>query len=179
MYNCKDRMIFRHEPICFNGKPIINNCKWNFKLIADNLMQNTESLITLEYNEETEKDFVPLFSLNLYTKVPYNQHNIAGIPREEIFIEGKDVQIESPTLMTFVYIPSKYLYDEKLHLFKNILSAYEASEYHSKKADEYMNNYNKLKDKYSELTGMTYEEIDEKVKSTNCKNNKDTEDNEN
>jgi hypothetical protein len=72
MYNCKDRMIFRHEPICFNGKPIINNCKWNFKLIADNLMQNTESLITLEYNEETEKDFVPLFSLNLYTKVPYN-----------------------------------------------------------------------------------------------------------
>ena len=48
-----------------------------------------------------------------------------------------------------------------------------------KKADEYMNNYNKLKDKYSELTGMTYEEIDEKVKSINCKNNKDTEDNEN
>ena len=38
---------------------------------------------------------------------------------------------------------------------------------------------NKLKDKYSELTGMTYEEIDEKVKSTNCKNNKDAEDNEN
>lgn len=179
MYNCKDRMIFRHEPICFNGKPIINNCKWNFKLIADNLMQNTESLITLEYNEETEKDFTPLFSLNLYTKVLYNQHNIAGIPREEIFIEGKDVQIESPTLVTFAYIPSKYLYDEKLHLFKNILSAYEASEYHSKKADEYMNNYNKLKDKYSELTGMTYEEIDEKVKSTNCKNNKDAEDNEN
>lgn len=179
MYNCKDRMIFRHEPICFNGKPIINNCKWNFKLIADNLMQNTESLITLEYNEETEKDFTPLFSLNLYTKVPYNQSNIAGILREEIFIEGKDVQIESPTLMAFAYIPSKYLYDEKLRLFKNILSAYESSRYHSKKGDEYMNNYNKLKDKYSELTGMTCEEIDEKVKSINCKNNKDAEDNEN
>ena len=43
MYNCKDRMIFRHEPICFNGKPIINNCKWNFKLIADNLMQYRKS----------------------------------------------------------------------------------------------------------------------------------------
>lgn len=179
MYNYKDRMIFRHEPICFNGKPIINNCKWNFKLITGNLMQSTESLITLEYNEETEKDFVPLFSLNLYTKVPYNQSNIAGIPREEIFIEGKDVQIESPTLMTFVYIPSKYLYDEKLRLFKNILGAYEASKYHSKKANEYMDNYNKLKDKYSELTGMTYEEIDEKVKSINCKNNKDVENNEN
>lgn len=173
MYNCKDRMIFKHEPICFNGKPIINNCKWNFKLIADNLMQNTESPITLEYNEETKKDFTPLFSLNLYTKVPYDQHNIAGIPREEIFIEGKDVQIESPTRMTFAYIPSKYLYNEELRLFKNILSAYESSRYHSKKADEYMNNYSKLKDKYSELTGMTYEEIDEKVKSTITKDKED------
>lgn len=179
MYNYKDRMIFKHEPICFNGKPIIDNCKWNFKLITGNLMQSTESLITLEYNEETEKDFVPLFSLNLYTKVPYNQSNIAGIPREEIFIEGKDVQIESPTLMTFAYIPSKYLYNKELRLFKGIVNAYESSKYHSKKADEYMNNYNKLKDKYSELTGMTYEEIDEKVKSINCKNNKDAEDNEN
>ena len=165
MYNYKDRMIFRHEPICFNGKPIINNCKWNFKLITGNLMQSTESLITLEYNEETEKDFVPLFSLNLYTKVPYNQSNIAGIPREEIFIEGKDVQIESPTLMTFAYIPSKYLYNKELCLLKGIVNAYESSKYHSEKADEYMNNYNKLKDKYSELTGMTYEDIDKKVKA--------------
>lgn len=165
MYNYKDRMIFRHEPICFNGKPIINNCKWNFKLITGNLMQSTESLITLEYNEETEKDFVPLFSLNLYTKVPYNQSNIAGISREEIFIEGKDVQIESPTLMTFAYIPSKYLYNKELCLFKGIVNAYESSKYHSEKADEYMNNYNKLKDKYSELTGMTYEDIDKKVKA--------------
>lgn len=179
MYNCKDRMIFKHEPICFNGKPIINNCKWNFKLIADNLMQNTESPITLEYNEETEKDFTPLFSLNLYTRAPYNQHNIASIPREEIFIEGKDVQIESPTSMTFVYIPSKYLYNKELRLFKGIINAYESSKYHSEKADEYMNNYNKLKDKYSELTGMTYEEIDKKVKSIIAKNNKDVEDNEN
>ena len=173
LHKVHERIIFRHEPICFNGKPIINNCKWNFKLIADNLMQNTECPITLEYNEETEKDFVPLFSLNLYTKVPYNQSNIAGIPREEIFIEGKDVQIESPTLMTFAYIPSKYLYNEELRLFKDILSAYGSSKYHSKKADEYMNNYNKLKDKYSELTGMTYEEIDEEVKSIITKDKED------
>ena len=165
LHKIQERMIFKHEPICFNGKPIINNCKWNFKLIADNLMRNTECPITLEYNEETEKDFVPLFSLNLYTKVPYNRSNIAGIPREEIFIEGKDVQIESPTLMTFAYIPSKYLYNEESRLFKSILSAYESSKYHSKKADEYMNNYNKLKDKYSELTGMTYENIDKKVEA--------------
>ena len=165
MYNCKDRMIFKHEPICFNGKPIINNCKWNFKLIADNLMQNTEYPITLEYNEETEKDFTPLFSLNLYARVLYNQHNIAGIPREEIFIEGKDVQIESPIPMTFAYIPSKYLYNKELRLFKDVLNVYKSSKYHSKKADEYMNNYNKLKDKYSELTGMAYEDIDKKVKA--------------
>ena len=136
-------------------------------------MQNTEYPITLEYNEETEKDFVPLFSLDLYTRVTYNQSNIAGIPREEIFIEGKDVQIGPPTLMTFAYIPSKYLYNEVLRLFKDILSAYESSKYHSKKADEYMNNYNKLKDKYSELTGMTYEEIDEEVKSIITKDKED------
>ena len=165
MYKFHERIIFRHEPICFDGKPIIANCKWNFKLVTDNLMQNTEYPITLEYNEETEKDFTPLFSLNLYTKVPYNQSNIAGIPREEIFIEGKDVQIESPTLMTFAYIPSKYLHDQKLSLFKNILSAYESSKYHYKKGDTYMNNYNKLKDTYSELTGMTCEEIDKKVEA--------------
>lgn len=165
LHKVHERIIFKHEPICFNGKPIINNCKWNFKLITDNLMQNTESPITLEYNEETEKDFTPLFSLNLYTRAPYNQHNIASIPREEIFIEGKDVQIESPTAMTFVYIPSKYLYNKELRLFKGIINAYESSKYHSKKADEYMNNYNKLKDKYSELTGMTCEEIDKKVEA--------------
>ena len=135
LYKVQERMIFKHEPICFNGKPIINNCKWNFKLIADNLMQNTEYPITLEYNEETEKDFVPLFSLNSYTKVPYNQSNIACIPREEIFIEGKDVQIESPTLMTFAYIPSKYLYNKELRLFKGIVNAYESSKYHFEKAD--------------------------------------------
>ena len=169
LYKVQERIIFRHEPICFNGKPIIANCKWNFKLVADNLMQNTEYPITLEYNEETEKDFTPLFSLNSYTKVPYNHSNIAGIPREEIFIEGKDVQLESPSLMTFAYIPSKYLHDKELCLFKNILSAYESSRYHSKKADEYMNNYNKLKDTYSELTGMAYEEIDKKVKAITTK----------
>lgn len=28
-----------------------------------------------------------------------------------------------------------------------------------------MNNYNKLKDEYSELTGMTYEDIDKKVEA--------------
>ena len=173
LHKVHERIIFKHEPICFNGKPIINNCKWNFKLIADNLMQNTEYPITLEYNEETEKDFIPLFSLNSYTRVSYNRSNIAGIPREEIFIEGKDVQIGPPTLMTFVYIPSKYLYSEESRLFKSILSAYESSKYHSKKADEYMNNYNKLKDKYSELTGMTYEEIDEEVKSIITKDKED------
>lgn len=173
LHKVHERIIFKHEPICFNGKPIINNCKWNFKLIADNLMQNTEYPITLEYNEETEKDFVPLFSLNLYTKVPYNQSNIAVIPREEIFIEGKDVQIESPTLMTFAYIPSKYLYNEVLCLFKDALSAYESSKYHSKKADEYMNNYNKLKDTYSELTGMTYEDIDKKVEAIYIKDKRE------
>ena len=173
LHKVHERIIFKHEPICFNGKPIIDNCKWNFKLIADNLMQNTEYPITLEYNEETEKDFVPLFSLNSYIKVQYNRSNIAGIPREEIFIEGKDVQIGPPTLMTFAYIPSKYLYSEESRLFKSILSAYESSKYHSKKADEYMNNYNKLKDKYSELTGMTYEEIDEEVKSIITKDKED------
>lgn len=173
LHKVHERIIFKHEPICFNGKPIINNCKWNFKLIADNLMQNTEYPITLEYNEETEKDFVPLFSLNLYTRVPYNRSNIACIPREEIFIEGKDVQIESPTLMTFAYIPSKYLYNEGLRLFKDVLNAYKSIKYHFKKADEYMNNYNKLKDKYSELTGMTYEEIDEEVKSIITKDKED------
>lgn len=160
-----ERIIFKHEPICFNGKPIINNCKWNFKLIADNLMQNTEYPITLEYNEETEKDFIPLFSLNLYTKVPYNQSNIAGIPREEIFIEGKDVQIESPTLMTFAYIPSKYLCGKELRSFKNILSTYELIRHHSKMVDKYTANYTKLRKAYSELTGMTYEEIDNNVKA--------------
>lgn len=166
-------MIFKHEPICFNGKPIIDNCKWNFKLIRDDLMRNTEYPITLEYNEETEKDFVPLFSLNLYTKVPYNQSNIVSIPREEIFIEGKDVQIESPMLMTFAYIPSKYLYNKELRLFKDVLRAYKSSKYYSRKAAEYIKNYNKLKAKYSELTGMTYEEIDEKVKSIITKDKED------
>ena len=168
LYKVYERIIFRHEPICFNGKPIINNCKWNFKLIKDNLMQNTEYPITLEYNEETEKDFISLFSLDVYTRVLYNQSNIAGIPREEIFIEGKDVQIESPAFMTFAYIPSKYLYNKELRLFKDALSAYESSKYHSKKADEFDALYAKLRHTYSEATGKSYEEIDKEIKEK-CK----------
>lgn len=179
LHKIQERMIFKHEPICFNGKPIIDNCKWNFKLIRDDLMQNTEYPITLEYNEETEKDFVPLFSLNSYTKVPYNQSNMVGIPREEIFIEGKDVRIESPTLMTFAYIPSKYLCNKELRSFKDILSAYQLIRHHSKMVDKYTANYAKLRKVYSESTGMTYEDIDEKVKSIITKNNKDAEDKEN
>ena len=164
IYKVRERVVFKHDPICVNGKPIIAGCKWNFKLIKDNLMQNTEyPVITLEYNEETEKDFVPLFSLNAYSKVKYNDYNTASIPREEIFIEGEDVRVESPTLMTFAWIPSKYLYDKKLRLFKELLNVYESGKYHSKKVDEFGNLYMKLQHEYSVMTGKSYEEIDKEV----------------
>jgi len=168
IYKVHERVVFKHDPICINGKPIIANCKWNFKLIKDNLMQNTEYPIILEYNEETEKDFVPLFSLNAYSKVKYNDSNIRGIPKNEIFIEGEDVQINSPSLMTFAWIPSKYLYDKELRLFKELLNTYESGKYHSKKADEYGAKYVELIHTYSEVTGKTYEEIDKEVKEK-CK----------
>ncbi len=172
LHKVQERIIFKHEPICFNGKPIIANCKWTFKLIRDDLMKNTEYPITLEYNEETEKDFTPLFSLNSYTKVPYNYSSVVGIPREEIFVEGEDVQLESPSLIQFAYIPTKYLCNKELRLFKDTLSAYELIKH-------YTDNYNKSRKAYSELTGMTYEEIDEKIRSLIAKNDKDMEDKEN
>lgn len=172
MYKVQERIVFKHDPICVNGKPIIASCKWNFKLIKDNLMQNTEYPIILEYNEETEKDFVPLFSLNAYSKVKYNDYNIASIPREEIFIEGTDVRVESPSLMTFAWIPSKYLYDKELRLFKELLSVYDSGRYHSKKVDEFGAMYTDLLHTYSEVTGKSYEEIDKEVKEK-CKKKKE------
>lgn len=168
MHKVQERIVFKHDPICVNGRPIIDNCKWNFKLIKDDLMQNTEYPIILEYNEETEKDFVPLFSLNVYSKVKYNDYNIASIPRDEIFIEGTDVRVESPSLVTFAWIPSKYLYDKELRLFKELLSVYDSSKYHSKKADEFGALYAKLRHTYSEATGKSYEEIDKEIKEK-CK----------
>lgn len=170
MYKVQERVIFKHDPICVNGKPIIDNCKWNFKLIEDNLMQNTEYPIILEYNEETEKDFVPLFSLNTYSKVKYSEYNIGAIPKEEIFIEGKDVRIDpnGPTLMAFAWIPSKYLYDKELRLFREILNVYKSRKYHSEKVDSFNTLYTELCNTYSEVTGKSHEEIDKEVKEK-CK----------
>lgn len=87
MYNYKDRMVFKHEPILVNGVSILKNNKWNFMLSTDNTtMVNTQVKdLILQYDENTEKEFAPLFSLKTYKKVPYSTALMESdsIPREK------------------------------------------------------------------------------------------------
>lgn len=162
MYKVKERIMFKHDPICINGKPIIADCKWNFTLIQNNVMLNTEYPITLEYNEETEKDFVPLFSLNEYT--PNNSSIVDIIPKNEVFVEGKDVRTRpsSSDSTQFSWIPSKYL------SMADVLNNYRSYVYHSDKVKEYNNAYRRSLQKYCKVFGKSYEEIDKEVKEK-CK----------
>lgn len=109
-------VIYKHDPILFQGKPIINNCLWNFVLDSLTMKMKLTSYadIQIEWNPD---EFEEILDLNKVQRAPYNSE-VAAMA-DKLWIIGKDVDDGSePSLMTYCYIPIKFT-TNKLLLLKN------------------------------------------------------------
>ena len=174
MYKYKDRIVFKHEPILINGVSVLKDNKWNFMLSHDNTtMVNTQVKdFVLHYDENSEKEFAPLFSLNTYKKVPYSTALMESdsIPRGEIFREGADVVVDNmPTLMEFIWVPIEYLDKKDVILHKKLIDAYNIYTEKLEEADSSRARYYDLLSDYTELTGKNSNDVDVEIRKA-CRN---------
>ena len=108
-------VIYKHDPILFEGKPILNHCLWNFELDSTTMKMRCTSdhKIQIEWNPDT---FEEILDRSKVQKVPYNSKIAASV--DKLWVIGKDVDDGSEqTLMLYCYIPIKFTRN-KLQILK-------------------------------------------------------------
>ena len=107
-------VIYKHDPILFEGKPILNHCLWNFELDSTTMKMRCTSdhKIQIEWNPDT---FEEILDRSKVQKVPYNSKIAASV--DKLWVIGKDVDDGSQTLMLYCYIPIKFT-KNKLQILK-------------------------------------------------------------
>ena len=108
-------VIYKHDPILFEGKPILNHCLWNFELDPATMKMRCTSdhKIQIEWNPDT---FEEILDRSKVQKVPYNSKIAANV--DKLWVIGKDVDDGSEqTLMLYCYIPIKFTRN-KLQILK-------------------------------------------------------------
>ena len=107
-------VIYKHDPILFEGKPILNHCLWNFELDHATMKMRCTSdhKIQIEWNPDT---FEEILDRSKVQKVPYNSKIAASV--DKLWVIGKDVDDGSQTLMLYCYIPIKFTAN-KLQILK-------------------------------------------------------------
>ena len=107
-------VIYKHDPILFEGKPILNHCLWNFELDPATMKMRCTSdhKIQIEWNPDT---FEEILDRSKVQKVPYNSKIAASV--DKLWVIGKDVDDGSQTLMLYCYIPIKFT-KNKLQILK-------------------------------------------------------------
>ena len=109
-----ESVIYKHDPILFEGKPILNHCLWNFELDSTTMKMRCTSdhKIQIEWNPDT---FEEILDRSKVQKVPYNSKIAASV--DKLWVIGKDVDDGSQTLMLYCYIPIKFT-TNKLQILK-------------------------------------------------------------
>ena len=109
-----ESVIYKHDPILFEGKPILNHCLWNFELDPATMKMRCTSdhKIQIEWNPDT---FEEILDRSKVQKVPYNSKIAANV--DKLWVIGKDVDDGSQTLMLYCYIPIKFT-TNKLQILK-------------------------------------------------------------
>ena len=109
-----ESVIYKHDPILFEGKPILNHCLWNFELDSTTMKMRCTSdhKIQIEWNPDT---FEEILDRSKVQKVPYNSKIAASV--DKLWVIGKDVDDGSQTLMLYCYIPIKFTRN-KLQILK-------------------------------------------------------------
>ena len=110
-----ESVIYKHDPILFEGKPILNHCLWNFELDSTTMKMRCTSdhKIQIEWNPDT---FEEILDRSKVQKVPYNSKIAASV--DKLWVIGKDVDDGSEqTLMLYCYIPIKFT-KNKLQILK-------------------------------------------------------------
>ena len=109
-----ESVIYKHDPILFEGKPILNHCLWNFELDSTTMKMRCTSdhKIQIEWNPDT---FEEILDRSKVQKVPYNSKIAASV--DKLWVIGKDVDDGSQTLILYCYIPIKFTAN-KLQILK-------------------------------------------------------------
>ena len=107
-------VIYKHDPILFEGKPILNHCLWNFELDSTTMKMRCTSdhKIQIEWNPDT---FEEILDRTKVQRAPYNSEIAASV--DKLWVIGKDVDDGSQTLMLYCYIPIK-ITANKLQILK-------------------------------------------------------------
>ena len=109
-----ESVIYKHDPILFEGKPILNHCLWNFELDPATMKMRCTSdhKIQIEWNPDT---FEEILDRSKVQRVPYNSKIAASV--DKLWVIGKDVDDGSQTLIVYCYIPIKFT-ENKLQILK-------------------------------------------------------------
>ena len=110
-----ESVIYKHDPILFEGKPILNHCLWNFELDSTTMKMRCTSdhKIQIEWNPDTFEEILDRAKVQ---RVPYNSEIAASV--DKLWVIGKDVDDGSEqTLMLYCYIPIKFTAN-KLQILK-------------------------------------------------------------
>ena len=110
-----ESVIYKHDPILFEGKPILNHCLWNFELDPATMKMRCTSdhKIQIEWNPDTFEEILDRAKVQ---RVPYNSEIAASV--DKLWVIGKDVDDGSEqTLMLYCYIPIKFTAN-KLQILK-------------------------------------------------------------
>ena len=107
-------VIYKHDPILFEGKPILNHCLWNFELDPATMKMRCTSdhKIQIEWNPDT---FEEILDRTKVQRAPYNSEIAASV--DKLWVIGKDVDDGSQTLIPYCYIPIKFTAN-KLQILK-------------------------------------------------------------
>ena len=108
-------VIYKHDPILFEGKPILNHCLWNFELDPATMKMRCTSdhKLQIEWNPDT---FEEILDRTKVQRAPYNSEIAASV--DKLWVIGKDVDDGSePTLIPYCYIPIKFT-TNKLQILK-------------------------------------------------------------
>ena len=97
-------VIYKHDPILFEGKPILNHCLWNFELDPATMKMRCTSdhKLQIEWNPDT---FEEILDRSKVQKVPYTSKIAASV--DKLWVIGKDVDDGTQTLILYCYIPIK------------------------------------------------------------------------
>ena len=98
----KQNVLYRHAPVNVNGKPLLVQNLWNFKLGSDGLMHNTKCKdFVLPWDEY---EFTEIFDFEKMDYRPWTEL-YESYPPNTVFVEGRDVQTgKSPSLKPFCYV---------------------------------------------------------------------------
>lgn len=135
-------VLYKHEPVTVNGKPLLVHNLWNFKLGYDGLMHNTMCKdFVLPW---VENEFTEVFDFDKMDYRPWTEL-YESYPPNTVFVDGKDVQTgKSPSLQPFCYV-RRDAEPEQLPQLKHL---YEQYNYRYKQYQAAKTAFEKVKDKF-------------------------------